>query len=380
MSFIHEDKQLLWELLKAAQATPAPSQPAQPAPAKPTKPEDNIGSYLPKAKELIKNLYNQLEGGFSFTAERPNADLSQAHVVSVEELLNFLQFNGIKANGRDLVLNARQFKDSATGKMTDLVKSMGEAGKDYVSWPFQATPQYYIYRDGMIGFLKDLEKQAENNPMLRAIVSKLKEQLATVIPEKTTPKTDVAGNSSTPTANPQQSGRSAATVEAINNVISRLPFNRRDIDFDRFNAFFDAVTPLLQHVPQASAYIADAKRLMNQFNTQILDPTRGQVPITLGMSGTAFTNLFQGVEDTSKGTQGTQASKLLPAIKLLHRIVDDTRAVLDIFFSQYGTGNFLNDAARSAIRKQIGFNQTDQSDYSINTDWLNNLQSSTTFT
>lgn len=360
------------ELLKSAQTTPAPStaqQSNKPATA-PT--EDNTKAFE-YAKQLVQNLYKELAGDFIFTAERDNADLSTAHVVNVDELLYFLQFNGVKANSHNLVMKANEFLDQ-NGK---LKPNMVELSKWYVPYP-QANPYYYLYKDGMIGFLKDLEEKAANNPMLKAIVAKLKATLSSALPEKVTPKTDVAGGGDTPQVNPQQAGgKGNVSVQSINNVIARLPFTRRDIDFARIRAFFDAVEPLLQHVPQAAVYINDVKTLMSRMVAEHL--ANGEAPITLGLNASQLANMLKGAGDTSKGTQSTQGAHVMPTIQYLNRIIDGTRSVIDLFFSQYGTGDFFTNDARSAIRRQIGFNQTDQSDYSVNSDWLSTLQSSLSF-
>lgn len=372
MSFLYEDERLLRELLKLAQAAPSPA-PSQ-APAYDAK-------SIQVAKELIKNLYTELgngsEGGFNFTAGRDNADLSQAHVVNVNEFLYFLQFNQIKANAYNLVYKASEFIDP-NGKVyptkQDLLKM-------YVPYPTQGNPDYYLYKDGMISFLKELEEKAANNPMLKAVVAKLKGQFGSVLPQKTTPKTDVAGGGDTPEVHPEQAsgagGKSKVSAQAINNVIARLPFTRRDIDFARIRAFFDVVEPLLQHVPQAAVYISDVKTLMSRMVAEHL--ANGEAPITLGLNASQLANMLKGAGDTSKGTQSTQGAHIAPTIQYLNRIIDGTRSVIELFFSQYGTGDFFSNDARSAIRRQIGFNQTDQSDYSVNSDWLSALQSSLNF-
>jgi hypothetical protein len=367
MSFIHEDKWLIQELLKLAQDTPAPV---------PAQPQSDAAKSLAVAKELIKNLQNELSGGFSFTAGRDNADLSQAHVVNVDELLNFLEYNQIKANGHELVMKANVFIDP-NGKIK---QSAQELAKWYVPYP-QVNPDYYLYKDGMIAFLKDLEEKATNNPMLKAIVGKLKATLSAVLPEKKTPATDVAGDSAVPHVEPQPvggaGGKGKVSAQAINNVIARLPFTRRDIDFARIRAFFDAVEPLLQHVPQAAVYINDVKTLMARMNSELL--ANGEAPVPLGLNAGQLANMLKGAGDTSKGIESTQGSRILPTLQYLNRIIDGTRSVIDLFFSQYGTGDFFSNDARSAIRRQIGFNQTDQSDYSVNSDWLGSLQSSLSF-
>ena len=241
MSFIYENPWLLQELLKSAQATPAPA-PAQNTNKPASAPTEEDSKALEYAKQLVQNLYKELEGGFTFTAERDNADLSAAHVVNVDELLNFLQFNGVKANGRDLVMKANVFLDQ-NGK---LKPEMTELSKWYVPYPVQGNANYYLYKDGMIGFLKDLEEKAVNNPMLKVIVTKLKATLSTALPEKVTPQTEAAGDSTTPQVNPQQAGQagqagglSAASPQILMQLSSLRPFNSQFISLQEISKFLE---------------------------------------------------------------------------------------------------------------------------------------------
>lgn len=232
MSFIYENPWLIQELLKSAQGTPAPTQSPTPRP-----PKDAATQSVQLAKELVQNLYNELAGGFSFTAERENADLSAAHVVNVDELLYFLEFNGVKANGHNLVMKANVFVDQ-NGK---LKPNMAEMAKWYVPYPVQGNPNYYLYKDGMIGFLDDLAKKAENNPMLKAIVAKLRATLSAALPQKTTPQTEAAGDSTTPQVSPQQAGQglSGVSPQILQQLSSLRPFNSQFISFGEIQKFLD---------------------------------------------------------------------------------------------------------------------------------------------
>lgn len=239
MSFIHENPWLIQELLKISQAQNTPAQPA-PKPS-----ADASTQSVQLAKELVQNLYKELSGEFTFTAERENADLSAAHVVNVDELLNFLEFNGVKANGRNLVLKANLFLDQ-NGKIKP---NMVETAKWYVPYPVQGNPNYYLYKDGMIGFLDDLTKRAENNPMLKAVVAKLKVTLSSALPQKVTPHTEAAGDNQTPQVNPQQAGSgqgqgglSNASPQILAQLSSLRPFNAQYISLSEITTFVDLYT------------------------------------------------------------------------------------------------------------------------------------------
>lgn len=369
MSFLHEDKGLLRELLKLSQTTPAPAAPAAPAP--------EATKSIELAKQLIQNLYKELSGGFNFTAERDNADLSQAHVVSVDDLLYFLEFNGIKANGKSLVLNARQWKDATTGKMTNLVQQMGEAGKDYVQWPIQGNPQYYLYKDGMLAFLKDLEEKAANNPMLKAIVAKLKGLLSAALPQKVAPPTDVAGDSTTPQVNPQPANSNSGAAQTggltpaiMQQIIADLPFVNRAIDFSRINRFFDAVNPVIGRLPEVSGNIQAVKQLITDINSNHMQVQTTVFP--LGQAPRQIANMFKGKETREEGRN------FMPVIAKLSDILDKTRQVLEVFYSRYATNPVFNDTYKAYVLGQIGRTPDDASIYSRNSDELENLRRSVT--
>jgi hypothetical protein len=120
---------------------------------------------------------------------------------------------------------------------------MTELSKWYVPYPTQGKADYYLYKDGMIVFLKDLEDKAANNPMLKVIVAKLKAVLSVVLPQKTTPQTRATGDSTIPQANPQQAGQGGDLATADPNILMKLsslrPFNSQFISLQEIAKFLE---------------------------------------------------------------------------------------------------------------------------------------------
>lgn len=359
MSFLFEDKEFLSQILKSAQQ-------AQPAPtAEPDTAGTDKDAVIQAAMKLVQNLRDDMAGKLNFTSTRENADLSTAHLVNLDELFNFLEFNGIKANGRALVLNARQYRDDASGKMTNLVQQMGEAGKAYSRYPAQGVAQYYVLRDAVAGYLQDLNQSADNNPMLKAMLAKLNAALNSSIPSKTRPNTDVAGNSTTPSANPQQNGQNVKQPggdvnQKIQSLMTNLPFDLRNIDFNRINRFLNGVANLVIGTNQEAV----VQRLVNQireeqknFSTNFM--VNGETVFPLGMNPADYVNMLK---DKTK--------QYLPALDSLGKILNGTRSVFAAFDAQYSANL---EAYKNQIDGQIGATYTDDSIYFENVTALRTL-------
>lgn len=141
--------------MKIAQAqNPAP-------PAEAASPE----SIKNVALKFVNNLSSHVsDTGAEFTAETDNAELNAKELTSLQSLLRFLETNGISISGHPLALRPDQHSDKGNDKL-------------YFKYPNTNEPQFYVYKDGVIKYLQDLQSQAgEKTPrgrMLRMYVSAL---------------------------------------------------------------------------------------------------------------------------------------------------------------------------------------------------------------
>lgn len=161
--------------------------------------------------------------------------------------------------------------------------------------------------------------------------------------------------------------------QALAQVIQRLPFAVRDIDFGRIRLFFEGVKPLLAHVPQAATYMNDVEAEMTRFSSQIA--ARGDTVIPLGQQPRQFVNMLKA-PPVPKGQEGGVGAAFFPALTSLNQIIDGTRAVVEMFNSQYGEN--ITDTQKAYVIGQIGRNPTDRSIYARNSDELETLRTAVT--
>lgn len=182
MSLVY-DRDLINELLKIAQV---------PAPA--TTPQANPDQTKGIATKFLQNL-QQLSSGpqESFTAEKGNANLSTKHLVDLPSLLRFLQTSGIATGGLKLVMpHATQAFGSAVQGDAEFKLLKPEQQKAYAKYPDVDGDnfQYYVYKDGLVKYIQDLEEKANTNdprgrmmrPYLPRLLKQVNEELELTVP------------------------------------------------------------------------------------------------------------------------------------------------------------------------------------------------------
>lgn len=273
MSFIYNDKKLIQELIKAAiPAVPLAGQSAQAAQS--TLAEQNKQS-LEMAKKLVANLQEQLSGN-GFSAEREGAQLFPKHLENLNKLVNFLSYNGIEYNSMLISLDVSE--QSAMGGKSG---SVYYAGLDEIAKAKYAPyltdnngkPLYYVYKDGLIAYLKDLLSKGNEilNVMLQKIIDEanqvLKLNIPKELPKQDPPKQDGPvqpgkQNPQTPQAQP------ALSSQLFSDLINDLPFHINNIDFDRIDNFFTSYQKFLseniaqRRVDTVSRSISNARASM----------------------------------------------------------------------------------------------------------------------
>jgi len=145
----------------------------------------------------------------------------------------------------------------------------------------------------------------------------------------------------------------------IDRIIDTLPLSLQNIDFNRINAFFSQIAQLMSNNPTVMNYINTTHSLM----TQVSNITENDDTVfQLGISPSAVVNMFK-----DKKTPGKQFFNFTHG---LNQIIDNVRAVVGYFLSQYG--NQINPSQRAFIYGQIGKRPDDSSIYSRNIQYLNN--------
>lgn len=245
MSFIYNDKKLIQELIKAAiPAIPLAGQSAQAAQS--TLAEQNKQS-LEMAKKLVANLQEQLSGN-GFSAEREDAQLFPKHLENLNKLVNFLSYNGIEYNSMLISLDVGE-QSAMGGKSGSAYYATLDDIKRALYAPYltdnNGKPLYYVYKDGLIAYLKDLLSKGNEilNVMLQKIIDEanqvLKLNIPKELPKQEAPKQEGPGQPGkhapqTPQAQPVLSN------ESFSEIIRYLPFKIDDIDFNRIGEFFES--------------------------------------------------------------------------------------------------------------------------------------------
>lgn len=374
MSFIYEDEKLIKELVALAQIA-APVKPV--APTKPvttnTLPDPRV---LETAKQLVKSLQAQFNGGSVFTAERDDAAVRTIHLQNLSSLLNFLSFNGIHYNGMPLVVDyTGQSGMGVSKKPSAVVFDTFDAAKKamYAPYPNAENIQYYINKNGLIAYLRDL--QSKSNLVLNAMVSKLIDQVNSELqlnmpkeaPEaESTPqlKGNLNMHSKNPGATPSAATDTATAMQLLSQVIEELPFDTQDLDFNRINKFFDTYkrlisgpnvqesrkAPVLQAIQQAQDSMRNA-----QSTTQIARTNFPMYNLTPNM-----------VQSWLKPPQGQYYDSLLQA---LLGVANNTEYVVRDLYNAYArrassaSRVTLNPEQENLVQQQIVGNSKYRSNF-----------------
>lgn len=149
---------------------------------------EQITSIAQTFAQNLSNSANQM----SFVSEKPNAELSVKHLISLDALLNFLSYNGIQINGLKLVLpHAASALTGAVAGDAEFAQLSPEEQKLYFQFPYgSGTFQYYVYHDGLINYLQTLKARSEENdpgavvlrPYIISLLEAVKSQMSLSVP------------------------------------------------------------------------------------------------------------------------------------------------------------------------------------------------------
>lgn len=377
MSFIYEDDNLIMDLLKLAQTAkpvaPAPAAPKTPAAEADLLPPDQQKIQLEKAKQLVKNLQTQLDGGAVFTAERDDADVHAKNLVNLESLLYFLQYNGIKYNGLDIVIKA----DIATLggiKSPEHVKQPG-----YFDFPAPpAKPVYYVLKEGLEKYLRDL--QAKNNPVLNAYISRLIDEVNNVFkfglskdpaaPKPTELKDNEGHNwkgvlTMHPAKDPKEQPAAQKNLQqSLAELVENLPLSRDDINFERMNTFFDLYAKLIATNPDKAATAMDDIARARAAIAQVQSLTNDKIFRPIGTL-----NSDDVMNWLKPGTPATAYATLLNGLR--QSVTNAVKVVSDFY---YAFGRGLNSQQQNLVGQQM---VGGTSYYRTNVDVLDKLKNET---
>lgn len=391
MSFIYEDDNLIMDLLKLAQTAksvvpPTPAAPKAPAAEADLLPPDQQKIQLEKARQLVKNLQTQLGGGAVFTAERDDADVHAKNLVNLEALLYFLQYNGIKYNGLDIVVkadlatlgNIKETEELAASKAAraDQLKKSG-----YFDFPAPpAKPVYYVLKEGLEKYLRDL--QAKNNPVLNAYISRLIDAINNTLKfgldKNLKDPTVLKDDQGRPwkgviTVHPsedakEQQSKQKSLEQSLSDLVNNLPLARDDINFERMNTFFDLYAKLITTTDEATK--AKAAFAMD-------DIARARAAIAQAQS---LTNdkIFRPIgslnaDDVMNWLKpGTSATAYAPLLNALRQAVTNAAKVVSDFYYAFGRG--LNPQQQNLVGQQM---VGGTSYYRTNVDILDKLKNQT---
>lgn len=250
MSFIYNDKKLIEKLIKVGigPVNVAP-QIAGTAAKIGTELAEEGKQSLEIARNLVTNLQEQLSGN-AFSAEREDAQLFPKHLENLNKLVNFLSYNGVEYNSMLICLDVGEQSTMGAKSGTVYYGSLDDTKKALYA-PYltdnNGKPLYYIYKDGLIAYLKDLLSKGNEilNVMLQKIIDEANRVLQLNIP-KELPKQEIPKQDG-----PVQPGKQAPQAQPVSldqsvvQVIKYLPFRIDNIDFNRISTFFESYKKLL---------------------------------------------------------------------------------------------------------------------------------------
>jgi hypothetical protein len=349
MSSLFDSPELLEQLLKITGAQTKVAQTA-PSPA-------NSLEHFDTAQKLIKNLQQQTTGKDIFTSERDNADVRATHLQNFDALLNFLSFNKIVHNGKQIVIKENQEK-------SEYIKNNDAAASGYIEYP-ETGPQleYYINKDGLIAYLRDL--QSKNNPLLNAMISaRINDVNSTLnlnIPHEAPKKTPgvITDQVNSPqysasheVVNQNQNEKAKNQQLILSQVMQTLPFDVHDINIKRINDFFRLYSQLMSEsqsdagrVSVVQGAIAQATALMSDLNNY----TQAQI------NSYQMDNLN---EITAEGWAKAPAVRnTLPILDHLVRIIRNTYTVVRDLYDAYAvTGKVDKNIVAQQILNDSKYN------------------------
>jgi len=375
MSFIYKDDNLILELLKLAQlnapavpnapsATPvAPAASVQQTPAKtspsPLSPEEQkIQLYT--ARQLLKNLQTQLSGVAVFTATRDDANVNIKNLINLDTLLTFLQFNGIKYNGKDIAIKS----DMAT--MADMKEDVdAKAAHDkyadqlhktgYFDYPIDK-PTYYINKEGLEKYLRDL--QSKKNPLLNASIihlidevnNKLKfeftkdpvEQIPAALPSSAYYMKSKPKDPKTPSEATTTISQEATTIKGI---IDLLPLDSNHIDLNKIQMFLTSYKTLIANNDSGASATSNINNAETNINTiKTVSSNAGIFPLG---SSTDDEDVMTFINKDQKQTA------YYTLLRALYELVMNTSNVIRHFSTIYSDHIKKNTDWLDKINKQI---------------------------
>jgi hypothetical protein len=350
------------------------------------------------AKTFAQNLSNS-DNQMSFVSEKPDAELSVKHLISLDALLNFLSFNGIQINGLKLVLpHASSALTGAVAGDAEFAQLSPEQQKLYFQFPYGGgTFQYYVYHDGLVNYLQVLKARSEENdpgaivlrPYILSLLEAVKSQMSISIPaaasldkNKTTQQPQSSSLSS-PDAQKQnqndiipasyKSGEplSNEQMQSLEPITNKYPFLDDRIDFRYIDQWLSSFLQIMSKFKGANA--------MTQSGTVAQE----YVKVILGwgidqqsLSDTA-TNIYQTVKNIAQikglepnATMAFPSQYLQTTIKCLSFLQNALLSFKSIYYPGMPSAD-----EKDSLDEQVGNGGSSLAAMNIRTvqQWLNNL-------
>jgi hypothetical protein len=156
----------------------------------------------------------------------------------------------------------------------------------------------------------------------------------------------------------QQGGQQSTQMQNLTTeIVSSLPLALQNVDFSRIRDFFGKISQLMGNNSTVAGYISKTEDLMKQ--TSALTENNDTF-FQLGISPSALANMFK-----DKQTPGRE---FYTVVHLLDQIVDNVRAVVGYFQSQWN--NNLSSDQRALVFGQTGKRPDDNSIYRRNIEYI----------
>ena len=393
MSFIYENDKLIKELIKMAAppAIPLPGQSQGLANAINQKEQSKM---LEIAKQFVNNLQTQLSGRAVFTAEKDDANLNTTNLVSLDALINFIFFNGIKYNGIDIVKKADLSTTMPKAEGTDernqqYAEELRKSG--YYDYPPE-NAIYFIHKEGLEKYLRDLQHKGNRflnvyvDNLIQEVNNKLKfnfskrEKPAPIPPADVKPGTKPAEPGAEPGAKPSGVQPGQAQIDFskhINELFDELPLLPSDISIFQIRKFLRTAEILIGEAAKVPSFVGEAassaltniRQAENNINIVNQYSSTASV-ININTSGSSQADNYKKLLSYIKKYDTSQYYNFIDALWQLVMNVGNIIKHFKVVFGSYlkKTPQYLN-----LINQQVG----DGNSYlNLNLEHLNNLKQS----
>jgi hypothetical protein len=331
------------ELKKMAQnATPAPTDPA---------------AILEVARKLMNSFTTS-----TLTADKPDTEVFLKDLTNLDNLLVFLNTNGLRYNGKKISIEATPaepgmnvYKGAEFSELSDQEKAL------YANYP-EANARYHVYKDGLIHYLQDLklkggELGASKN-VIDALIAEAQSLLKIHVPQLAARPIEDPMKKKEPGQEPGAAQQTAYTLvdfkpgqqlspqqlQAVQGIGQTLPLSQDRIDFDRIRNFLETyqkMDPSPSIMPSINNALQAVTNILQYYN----QPAQ--------MTNVRVRDIAEAVISNTQGTPQQKAAAPNGYLQYVSQLLSLVGTIIGAYRSKYYTS--LPPDMKSEIDEQTAY-------------------------